>query len=59
MRDAQTSEAALLAIGEDVGGGAHPFTTAEEIAAQIGFLLSDDAASITGTVLVNDSGYSL
>jgi 2-keto-3-deoxy-L-fuconate dehydrogenase len=31
----------------------------EEIAAQIGFLLSDMAANITGTVLVSDGGYSL
>jgi NAD(P)-dependent dehydrogenase (short-subunit alcohol dehydrogenase family) len=57
--DLGSREAALLAIGKDVGGGAHPFTTAEEMAGQIGFLLSDAAASITGTVLVNDSGYSL
>lgn len=29
------------------------------IAAQIGFLLSDAAATITGTVLVSDGGYTL
>jgi len=34
------------------------FASAEEIAAQIGFLLSDLAATITGTVLVSDGGYS-
>jgi enoyl-[acyl-carrier-protein] reductase (NADH) len=33
--------------------------TAEQIAAQIGFLLSDAAGLITGTVLVSDGGYSL
>jgi len=33
--------------------------TADEIAAQIGFLLSDAAGLITGTVLVSDGGYSL
>jgi len=35
------------------------YATAEEIAAQAGFLLSDAAATITGAVLVSDGGYSL
>ncbi|HEU4497912.1 MAG TPA: SDR family oxidoreductase, partial [Sphingomicrobium sp.] len=35
------------------------YATAEEIAGQIAFLLSDDAATITGTVLTSDGGYSL
>ena len=35
------------------------YATAEEIAAQIGFLLSDAAATITGAVLASDGGYSL
>jgi NAD(P)-dependent dehydrogenase (short-subunit alcohol dehydrogenase family) len=35
------------------------YATADEIAAQIGFLLSDPAATITGAVLVSDGGYSL
>lgn len=35
------------------------FATADEIAAQILFLLSDEAATITGTVLVSDGGYSI
>ena len=35
------------------------FATAEEIAGQIGFLLSDMAATITGTVLVSDGGFSI
>lgn len=35
------------------------YATADEIAAQIGFLLSPLAATITGTVLVSDGGYSL
>lgn len=51
-------EGALRTLGEQVGGD-HAFTTAEEIAAQIGFLLSDAAANITGQVLVSDGGYSL
>jgi NAD(P)-dependent dehydrogenase (short-subunit alcohol dehydrogenase family) len=35
------------------------YATAAEIAAQIAFLLSDQAASITGAVLTSDGGYSL
>jgi NAD(P)-dependent dehydrogenase (short-subunit alcohol dehydrogenase family) len=35
------------------------YASADEIAGQIGFLLSDAAATITGTVLVSDGGYSL
>jgi enoyl-[acyl-carrier-protein] reductase (NADH) len=31
----------------------------EEIAEQIAFLLSDQAATITGSVLVGDGGYTL
>jgi len=35
------------------------YATAEEIAAQIAFLLSDAAATITGAVLTSDGGYTL
>jgi NAD(P)-dependent dehydrogenase (short-subunit alcohol dehydrogenase family) len=35
------------------------YASAQEIASQVGFLLSDAAATITGTVLVSDGGYSL
>lgn len=35
------------------------YAKAEEIAAQIAFLLSEDAATITGAVLTSDGGYSL
>ena len=35
------------------------YATADEIAEQIAFLLSEAAASITGAVLTSDGGYSL
>ena len=35
------------------------YATPDEIAGQIGFLLSDAAATITGTVLLSDGGYTL
>lgn len=35
------------------------YASADEIAAQIAFLLSEDAATITGAVLTSDGGYSL
>ncbi|GAA0284327.1 glucose 1-dehydrogenase [Alteraurantiacibacter aestuarii] len=53
--DRDKALAAMAAIGTPLAR----FATASEIAAQILFLLSDDAATITGTVLVSDGGYSL
>jgi NAD(P)-dependent dehydrogenase (short-subunit alcohol dehydrogenase family) len=47
---------ALKVAGGKVGGD-HAFATAEQMAGQIGFLLSDAAENITGTVLVSDGGY--
>jgi len=46
---------------EALGSGAPlgRFATAEEIAGQIAFLLSEDAANMTGECLVSDGGYSL
>ncbi len=35
------------------------YASAEEIAGQVGFLLSDMARNVTGTVLVTDGGYAL
>ena len=35
------------------------YAAAEEIAEQIAFLLSDQASTVTGTVLVSDGGYTL
>lgn len=52
----QGREAALRTLGEQVGDD-HAFATAEQLAGQIGFLLSDAAENITGTVLVSDGGY--
>jgi 2-keto-3-deoxy-L-fuconate dehydrogenase len=53
------SDAAAFA---EIASAATPlgrFATADEIAEQIGFLLSDAAATITGTTLVSDGGYLL
>ena len=52
-RDAAFAE--LAAMATPLGRYAKP----EEIAAQIGFLLSDAAALITGACLVSDGGYTL
>ena len=46
---------AMAAMGTPLGRYARP----DEIAAQIAFLLSADAAYMTGTCLVSDGGYSL
>lgn len=52
-RDAAFAE--LAALATPLGRYARP----EEIAAQIGFLLGDEAALITGACLVSDGGYTL
>lgn len=52
-RDAAFAE--LAAMATPLGR----YAKAEEIAAQIAFLLGDEAALITGTVLVSDGGYTL
>ena len=51
-------EAALQALSKG-GTALGRFPSAEEMAGQIGFLLSDQAWNITGTVLVSDGGDSL
>lgn len=53
--DRDAAMAALSSAATPLGR----FASAPEIAGQIGFLLSDMAASITGTVLVSDGGYLL
>ena len=52
-RDAAFAE--LAAMATPLGR----YATSEEIAEQIAFLLSDAAATITGSVLVSDGGYTL
>lgn len=51
----EAAYAALAGLATPLGRYARP----EEIAAQIAFLLSDDCAFNTGSVLVTDGGYSL
>ncbi|ANU07511.1 SDR family NAD(P)-dependent oxidoreductase [Paraurantiacibacter namhicola] len=53
--DRQAALDAMASAGTPLG----QFATPELIAAQIAFLLSADAASITGTALVTDGGYTL
>ena len=53
--DRQAALAAMGAATTPLGR----FLTAQEIAGQAAFLLSDASAGMTGTVLVNDGGYSL
>lgn len=58
VRDLGSTETALAKLAEE----ASPLgrvATADEMAGQIGFLLSDAAWNVTGTVLVSDGGYSL
>jgi 2-keto-3-deoxy-L-fuconate dehydrogenase len=55
----QGSEDAAFAEIAKAGSPLGRFATAEEIARQIAFLLSDDAATITGTTLNSDGGYLL
>jgi NAD(P)-dependent dehydrogenase (short-subunit alcohol dehydrogenase family) len=53
-----SEEAAFAAVAEG-GSPLGRFATADEIAEQIGFLLSDRAATITGATLTSDGGYLL
>ena len=50
-------EQAIAAMGR-IATPLGRYATADEIAGQVGFLLSDMAATITGSVLVSDGGYS-
>ena len=53
------SRAAAAAAMAQIATPLGRWATADEIAAQIAFLLSDAAATITGSVLTSDGGYSL
>lgn len=50
-------EAVMAQMGKTSPRGR--FATADELARDIGYLLSDAAANVTGTVLVSDGGYTL
>jgi 2-keto-3-deoxy-L-fuconate dehydrogenase len=53
------SEAAAFAALAEMGTPLGRYATADEIAEQIVFLLSDAAATITGATLTSDGGYLL
>jgi NAD(P)-dependent dehydrogenase (short-subunit alcohol dehydrogenase family) len=55
LGDRQAALDAMASQLAAVGG----FATVEELSDQIGFLLSDRASNITGTVLVSDGGYTI
>ncbi|MDN3645923.1 SDR family oxidoreductase [Pontixanthobacter aestiaquae] len=57
MVEEQGREAALQALA--VGTPRGKLATSDEIAGNIGYLLSDAAANITGTVQISDGGFSL
>lgn len=57
MVETMGREAAIAAMAQ--GTPSKRFASAEEIAATIGFLLSDAADNITGAVLISDGGFSL
>ena len=50
-------EAAIAGMGSAMPRGR--FASADELAGDIGYLLSDLAANVTGTVLVSDGGYTM
>lgn len=58
LREHGSREAAVAAMGQ-LATPLGRYSSADEIAGQIGFLLSDAAAGITGSVLAADGGYSL
>lgn len=58
IREHGSRDAAVAAMGK-LATPLGRYSSAEEVAGQIGFLLSDAAAGITGSVLAADGGYSL
>jgi 2-keto-3-deoxy-L-fuconate dehydrogenase len=62
FKERATALGSAAAAFAEIASAATPlgrFATADEIAEQIGFLLSDAAATISGTTLVSDGGYLL
>ena len=59
VKSAGSEEAAFATMGKAAAGPAGRFARAEEIAAQIAFLLSDECGFVTGACFVSDGGYSL
>lgn len=55
LGDRDKAIAAMGAVGSKLGR----YASADEVAGQIGFLLSDMAATITGSVMVSDGGFAL
>jgi NAD(P)-dependent dehydrogenase (short-subunit alcohol dehydrogenase family) len=51
----ETAFAEMAAMATPLKRYAQP----EEIAAQITFLLSDDCATVTGTIFISDGGYTI
>lgn len=58
VREHGSREAAIAAMGS-LATPLGRYSSAQEVAGQVGFLLSDAAANVTGAVLVADGGYSL
>ena len=54
-----SEDAAFKAMGSAGTTPLNRFATADEVAGQIAFLLSDDCALVTGSCFVADGGYSL
>jgi 2-keto-3-deoxy-L-fuconate dehydrogenase len=57
VRDLGSEQAAIEAMGKRMPLGR--YATADEIASQIAFLLSDAAGPMTGASVLVDSGYTL
>lgn len=58
VRSSGSREAAIAELGR-LATPSGRYASADEIAGQIGFLLSDLSANVTGTVLRSDGGYTL
>jgi NAD(P)-dependent dehydrogenase (short-subunit alcohol dehydrogenase family) len=59
IRQHEGNRASAIASMASIANPLGRFASVEEIAYQIGFLLSDLAGTVTGAVLISDGGYSL